>query len=114
MPFLVNFDSFISKTPGFPKEGITFYDISPILEDRVIVKAAMSALCDLALPMKPAVIAGIDARGVLFALPLAMELACRAIMVRKAGKLPGEVLELNMARHDYRYGRAGLRGARPA
>ena len=89
----VNFDSFISETPGFTKEGINFYDISPILEDWVIVKAAMSALCDLALPMKPEIIAGIDARGFLFALPLAMELDCGAIMVRKDDKLSGEVLE---------------------
>jgi adenine phosphoribosyltransferase len=66
MPIPVNFDSFISKTPGFPKEGINFYNISPILEDRVIVKAAMSALCDLALPMRPDIIAGIDARGFFF------------------------------------------------
>ena len=89
----VNFDSFISKTPGFPKEGITFFDISPILEDRVIVRAAISALCGLPLPMKPDIIAGIGARGFLFALPLAMELDCGAIMVRKAGKLSGEVLK---------------------
>ena len=89
----VNFDSFISKTPGFPREGINFYDISPILKNRVIVKAAMSALCNLALPMKPDIIAGIDARGFLFALPLAMELDCGAIMVREASKLSGEVLE---------------------
>ena len=93
MPKPVNFDSFVSKTPGFPKEGITFYDISPIMDDRVIVKAAMSALCALALRMTPDIIASIDARGFLFALPLAMELDCGAIMVRKAGKLSGEVLE---------------------
>jgi len=36
-----NVDLFISKTPGFPKEGITFYDISPILEDRDAVRALM-------------------------------------------------------------------------
>ena len=88
-----NFDSFILETPGFPKEGINFYDISPFLEDRRIVKAAMSALCDLALPMKPDIIASIDARGSLFALPSAMELDCGAIMIRKAGKLSSEVLE---------------------
>ena len=34
MPF--NADPYISKTPGFPKEGITFYDISPILEDSAV------------------------------------------------------------------------------
>ena len=88
----VNFDSFISETPD-SERGHQLYDISPILEDRVLVKAAMSAQCDLALPMKPDIIAGIDARGFLFTLPLAMELDCGAIMVREAGKLSGEVLE---------------------
>ena len=71
MPF--NADPYISKTPGFPKEGITFYDISPILEDSAVVREAMDALADLARPMKPDLIAGVDARGFLFALPLALD-----------------------------------------
>ncbi len=71
----------------------------------MIVKAAMSALCALALPMKSDIIASIDARGFLFALPLAMELDCGAIMVLKAGKLPSEVLEQSYA---IEYGQARL------
>jgi adenine phosphoribosyltransferase len=105
MPTQINFDSYISKTPGFPKDGITFYDISPILEDKVIVKKAMQAMSDLTAPMAPDVIAGIDARGFLFALPLAMQLDCGAIMVRKAGKLPGAVFEQSYA---LEYGEARL------
>ena len=111
MPFLVNSDSFISTTPVFPKEEITFYDISPILEDQVIFKAAMSDLSNLALPMKPDIIAGIDALGVLFALPLAMGQDCRAIMVRKAGKSPGEVLEQSFV-IEYGKARLSLRASR--
>ncbi|MEK9622107.1 MAG: adenine phosphoribosyltransferase [Alphaproteobacteria bacterium] len=101
----INFDTYISKTPGFPKEGITFYDISPILEDKTVVKAAMAAMNELASPMQPDIIAGIDARGFLFALPLAMELDCGAVMVRKAGKLPGDVFEQSYA---LEYGEARL------
>ena len=78
MPF--NADPYISKTPGFPKEGITFYDISPILEDSAVIRQAMDALADLARPMQPDIIAGVDARGFLFALPLALELACGSIL----------------------------------
>ena len=85
MPF--NADPHISKTPGFPKDCITYYDISPILEDRVVAKQAMTALVELTHPMKPDIIAGIDARGFLFALPLALD--CGMVMVHKAGKLAG-------------------------
>mgnify|MGYP001335389392 FL=1 len=98
-------DPHISKTSGFPKEGITFYDISPILEDRVIVKQAMDELARITKPLAPDIIAGIDARGFLFALPLAMGLDCGAVMVRKAGKLPGEVFEQSYA---LEYGEARL------
>lgn len=104
-PTLVNLDPHISKTPGFPKPGITFYDIGPILEDGNVVKAAMAALTDIAAPFQPDVIAGVDARGFLFALPLAMSLDCGAVMIRKAGKLPGEVLEQSYA---LEYGEARL------
>ena len=103
MPF--NADPYISKTPGFPKEGITFYDISPILEDSAVIRQAMDALADLTRPMQPDIIAGVDARGFLFALPLALELACGMVMVRKAGKLPGELFEQSYA---LEYGEARL------
>ena len=49
MPF--NADPYISKTPGFPKEDITFYDISPILEDSAVIRQAMDALTYLTRPM---------------------------------------------------------------
>jgi len=58
MPF--NADPFISKTPGFPKPGITFYDISPILEDAAALRQTMEALSDLTRPMAPEIIAGVD------------------------------------------------------
>lgn len=58
-----------------------------------MVNAAVSALCDLVLPIKPDIITGIGACSFLVALPLAMVLDTRAMMVRKAGKLPSEVLE---------------------
>lgn len=100
-----NPDPYISKTPGFPKEGITFYDISPLLEDSEAVRLAMAALADLARSMQPDIIAGVDARGFLFALPLALELDCGMVMVRKAGKLPGELFEQTYA---LEYGEARL------
>lgn len=100
-----NLDPYIGKTPGFPKPGITFYDIGPIFEDPAILKQAMAALVDVTAPLRPDMIAGVDARGFLFSLPLAMALECGAFMVRKAGKLPGTVLEQSYA---LEYGEARL------
>ena len=76
---MLDLDPYISKTPGFPKQGITFYDISPALEDPLILKQACAALCDLAAPMQPNLVAGIDARGFLFAVPVATDRDCGAM-----------------------------------
>ena len=100
-----DFDAHISKTPDFPKPGIVFYDFSPALEDGAVLAQMLTALCEIAAPLRPDVIAGIDARGFLFATPLALAMGCGAVMVRKAGKLPGELLEQSYA---LEYGEATL------
>ena len=100
-----NLDDHISKTPGFPKPGITFYDISPALEQADILKQTIDALTDISAPLAPDIIAGIDARGFLFAMPLALNLAIGTVMVRKSGKLPGAVFEESYA---LEYGEATL------
>ncbi|MED5313086.1 MAG: adenine phosphoribosyltransferase [Pseudomonadota bacterium] len=106
-----NADHFISKTPGFPKPGITFYDISPILEDAAALRQTMDALSELVQPMRPEIIAGVDARGFLFALPLALSMECGMVMVRKAGKLPGELFEQSYAL-EYGEGRLSIQASR--
>ena len=98
-------DQHISKTPDFPKAGIVFYDFSPALEDGAVLAEMIAALCKIAAPLRPDVIAGIDARGFLFATPLALAMGCGAVMVRKAGKLPGQVIEQSYA---LEYGEARL------
>ena len=98
-------DEHISKTPDFPKEGITFYDISPAIEDPVALRQTMDAMAAITAPFEPDIIAGIDARGFLFAMPLALNLNCGTVMVRKKGKLPGKVYETSYA---LEYGEATL------
>ena len=98
-------DAHISKTPDFPKPGIIFYDFSPALEDGDVLSQMITALCEISAPLRPDVIAGIDARGFLFATPLALAMGCGAVMVRKAGKLPGDVLEQS---YELEYGAATL------
>ena len=98
-------DKHIAKIPNFPKKGITFYDISPILESPRLLKQTIDALCEEATVFKPDLICGIDARGFLFATPLAYNLNCGVIMIRKSNKLPGKVL---VQSYELEYGSAEL------
>lgn len=87
---LDDFDTF----PDFPVEGVLFYDIAPILASPERFRAACDALTP---PVGETVdlIAGVDARGFIFAPVIAQDLGVGMTMVRKKGKLPGELLEAN-------------------
>lgn len=80
---------FIRDVPDFPKPGILFRDISPMLADKEAWRACIKALADVIRPHKPDLLAGIESRGFLVTAPLALELGCGFMMVRKRGKLPG-------------------------
>ena len=82
----------IRGVPDFPKPGILFYDISTLLAHAAAWRATIDRLTELLRPYKPDVLAGIQSRGFLLAAPLALELELGFIMVRKKGKLPGEVI----------------------
>ena len=56
-------DPYISKTPNFPKEGVTFYDISPALENAVVLRQLISRMAEVARKFNPDIIARVDARG---------------------------------------------------
>ncbi|MGB0957121.1 MAG: adenine phosphoribosyltransferase [Litorivicinus sp.] len=101
----MNFDQHIAKIPEFPKPGITFYDIGPMLEDPAVARQAVDTLAELAAQYEPDLIVGLDARGFLFSLPVALALNIGTVMVRKAGKLPGAVVERSYA---LEYGEATL------
>lgn len=102
---LKKLDQCIARYSDFPKKGITFYDISPVLEDAEIFSEAITAMSDHARSMSPDYIAGIDARGFLFAAPIALRLGLGLVMIRKQGKLPGMVSE---EYYDLEYGNAAL------
>ena len=86
----------IALVPGFPKPGILFYDISPLLGDGTAWREAIRQLAERLGPYKPDVLIGIESRGFLAAAPLACELGIGFAMIRKRGKLPGTLLS-----HDY-------------
>ncbi|RME67816.1 MAG: adenine phosphoribosyltransferase [Alphaproteobacteria bacterium] len=94
---LFSIDSHIARYPDFPKPGITFYDIGPVLESGPVLAGCIARMAEQAAAWQPDLIAGLDARGFLFATPMAVRLGIGAIMVRKAGKLPGGLHEESYA-----------------
>ncbi len=72
----------------FPKPGIVFKDITPILADGKLFRASLSLLCETAGGAKIDKVVGIDARGFIFASAVADRLGAGFVPVRKKGKLP--------------------------
>lgn len=95
-----NYRDYIRSVDNFPEGGITFYDIAPLLGDGAMFGALIE---DMAEPLEGKVdqIVGFDARGFLFTGAMAARLGCGLSMLRKPGKLPGELYE---ASYDLEYG----------
>ena len=83
----------IRDVPDFPKAGIIFKDITPVLSDAVLFKRTIDALADHWRGKNVSKIVGIESRGFLFAAPLAYALGKGLLLVRKPGKLPYEKIE---------------------
>jgi len=83
---------FIKDIPNFPKEGIVFKDISPLLASK---EARESMTQSLIAPFKDKnidVVIGIESRGFLFGMLMADALNAKFVMMRKPGKLPGQII----------------------
>ncbi|MCW2955172.1 MAG: apt [Thermoleophilia bacterium] len=82
------FEDLIRDVPDFPKPGILFKDIMPMLANGTAFKAVVDALADHARPWKPDLVLGAEARGFMFGAPLAYALGAGFVAARKPGKLP--------------------------
>ena len=91
----------IQAIPDFPKPGILFYDISTLLRHADAWQVAMGRLSKMVRAHHPTVLAGVESRGFLLAAPLALNLGCGFVMLRKRGKLPGPVVGLD---YELEYG----------
>jgi adenine phosphoribosyltransferase len=101
----MNLADHIRPIPDFPKPGILFRDITPLLAHP---EALAVAVRRLAAPWHAAgitAVAAVEARGFLFATPLALELGVGVIPVRKPGKLPADTIAHE---YDLEYGRDTL------
>ncbi len=87
----------IRGIPDFPKPGILFYDVSTLLRHPDAWQVAMGRLANTVRAYHPQLLAGVESRGFLLAAPLALKLGCGFVMLRKRGKLPGEVIGLDYA-----------------
>lgn len=92
---------FIRDVPDFPKPGILFRDITPLLEDPGAFRRAVEALAE---PFRGGAVdkvLGIESRGFILGAPVALELSAGFVPVRKKGKLPHETLAV---RYELEYG----------
>lgn len=85
------FKEVVRDVPDFPKKGVVFKDLSGFWADPALCKDVVAALADEARPWEVDAVAGVESRGFLMGLPLAMELEVPFVLVRKQGKLPGPV-----------------------
>ncbi|MGR4000192.1 MAG: adenine phosphoribosyltransferase [Alphaproteobacteria bacterium] len=95
----------IGEIPDFPRLGILFYDISPLLANADAWREALDQLEAGLTRIKPTLLVGIESRGFLLAAPLADRLKIGFVMARKAGKLPGKT---ESCRYDLEYGQESL------
>ena len=95
MPSPDSLRSAIRDVVDFPKPGIVFKDITPILSDPVLFRDSITLLCDTAGGQKIDKVVGIDARGFIFAAAVADRLGAGFVPVRKKGKLPWETRQMS-------------------
>ena len=87
----------IRDVPDFPKPGILFKDITPVLADPALFRIAIDLFADRIADKAVTKVAGIDARGFIFGGAVADRLGLGFVPVRKAGKLPYKTYEVSYA-----------------
>lgn len=95
----------IRTVPDFPKKGIRFKDITPLLESPTLSRAIVAEFIKMFEGVAIDAVAGVESRGFLYGLPLAMELNVPFIVMRKKGKLPAQTVSY---RYALEYGHAEI------
>ena len=94
-------DKLIRTVPDFPKPGIMFKDITPVLQNAEVFNGIIKALAEKVRASGATYIAGIESRGFIFGAALAHEIGCGFLLLRKPGKLPWKTLR---ATYQLEYG----------
>ena len=97
----MNLKDYIASIPNYPKEGVTFRDISPLMADGDAYRYATQQIVDYAKEKEIDMVVGPEARGFIVGCPVAYESGVGFAPVRKPGKLPRETIEVS---YDLEYG----------
>jgi len=87
----------IRDVPDFPKPGVVFKDIMPLLSDREALRETVDRIAEWAAPRGPDVVLGAEARGYITGGALACRLGCGFVPARKPGKLPWRTVAVKYA-----------------
>ena len=95
----------VRDVPDFPKPGILFRDLTPLMGDGVAMREAVDLLAEAAVRHRPELIVAIESRGFIFGAPVAASLGVGFVPVRKPGKLPHKTRRRS---YDLEYGTDAL------
>ncbi|NLJ80308.1 MAG: adenine phosphoribosyltransferase [Firmicutes bacterium] len=91
----------IRVIPDFPKQGVSFKDITTLLKDGAALRETILKFADHFSTQEIDMIIGVESRGFILGAPLAYEMGLGFTLIRKPGKLPGEILAVE---YDLEYG----------
>ena len=98
---MMDIESCIRKIPDYPKKGILFYDITPLLGNGEAFQQVIDAMYEQTKDLRPTKIVSAEARGFIFGAPLALRFGIGFVPIRKPGKLPSKTVS---ASYDLEYG----------
>jgi len=93
----------VRNVPGFPKAGINFKDIAPVVENPSLSKEIVQEFANQLREKNIDAIVGVESRGFIYGMPLALELNVPFVLVRKVGKLPFDTIQHS---YELEYGSA--------
>lgn len=101
----VDLHAFVRDIPDYPRPGVVFKDITPMLLEPAALKAAVESLAEIARPLAPDIVVAAEARGFILGAAIAVELGVGFVPARKPGKLPHEVVS---TQYELEYGTDSL------
>ncbi|MCD2257362.1 adenine phosphoribosyltransferase [Agrilactobacillus fermenti] len=101
----MDYKQFVADVPDFPEKGVTFRDISPLMEDGEAYSQATNDIAHYAADKGVEMICGPEARGFIVGCPVAYKLGVGFAPARKKGKLPRETVSVS---YNLEYGKASL------